>query len=113
MTTRNDITQDKIQSKGSSQAYREGFDSIFSCPHLLTKACRKRYTELTASKSQHKRISSQTGQYTQEYSADDVVISPRDTQIIGNMAGELYIIGEQTIEYISPTDSQPAFTHRK
>ncbi len=54
MTTRNDITQDKIKTKGSSQAYREGFEQVFS-------------------KSVCKRIALQSAE-----------TCPRDPQIIGN-----------------------------
>ena len=34
MTTRNDITQDKIKSKASNQAYRDNHDRIFAQSYL-------------------------------------------------------------------------------
>ena len=105
MATRNDITQDKIKTKVSNQAYREGFDSIFSCKHTPTKACRKRYEELTTERDE--------GAYTQEYSAEqmnNVVTCPRvahQTEYSG-LKSSLLIVDdwEQVPNY-------PAFTHRK
>ena len=41
MTTKNDITGDKLATKPASEAYRDNWDRIFGKTHCVCEACRE------------------------------------------------------------------------